>query len=128
MTHKSRKGTATNRLSMEVARRQWKTYSNKEASYKIEDSLFNEMMTLLHRIPPHGAMVVMPDSAFAQLYNILAKFLRDEIKPLLKAIHAKGYKVAMQESHITKPFNMTIHYLSDGDTVYITRTEMLPYI
>lgn len=127
MAHNSRKGTATNRLTMEVARRQWKTYSNKDASYNIEESLFNEMMALLHNIPPHVGMVVMPDAAFAKIYELLARFLRDEIKPLLQATHARGYDVAMQESHITKPFRMTIHYLSDGETVYITRREMLPY-
>lgn len=127
MTHTSRKGIFTNRLTMEVERRRWKTYSNKKVSYQIEESLFNEMMALLHKIPPHVGMVVLPDAAFSQLYELIGRFLKDEIKPMLQATHARGYEVAMLESHIAKPFRITIHYLSDGETVYITRKEMLPY-
>jgi len=111
-----------------IAQRQWKTYSNKDVSYKIEESLFNEMMALLHDIPQNVRMAVMPDAAFAQLYKLLARFLKDEIKPLLQATHDHGYEVAMQESHVTNPFRKTVHYLSDGQTVYITRKEMLPYV
>lgn len=115
------------RLKEAIARRQWKANKAGKVSFQVEKSLFNEMLMHLNHVPRNVEMAILPDSAFHQIFRMLAKFLETEIHPRLQEIHGHGYSIAMQESHLTQPFSMTVHYLSDGEMVYVTRDEMLPY-
>lgn len=115
------------RLKQEIARRQWKANKAGKVSFQVEASLFNEMLMHVNRVPQNVEMAILPDNAFDQIFRMLAKFIDTEIHPRLQEIHGHGYSIAMQESHMTHPLNMTVHYLSDGEMVYVSREEMLPY-
>lgn len=115
------------RLKQVVAMRQWKVNRAGKARFQVETSLFNEMLMHLNHVPRNVEVAILPDEAFDQVFRMLGKFIDTEIKPRLQEIHGHGYSIAMQESHMTHPLNMTVHYLSDGNMVYVTRKEMLPY-
>lgn len=112
-----------NQLKQENKQRKWKTYEN----LWIEESLFNEIIRHTQGIPENVKMAAMPDEVFENLYKMFYNTYRQHIAPALRRTHDHGYKVAMQEQHLVEPVTMTIHWLSDGKAVYVSRKEMLPY-
>lgn len=114
-------------LSQEIKKRKWKAYSKGEVSFQVEESLFNEMLTQLHDFPLNAAVVILLDESHDQLFRMFARVVEAEVSPRLQEFHSHGMAIAMQEAHIVQPLRMTIHYLSDGQMVYVTRKEMLPY-
>ncbi len=43
-------------LKQAIEKRKWKTYSNGEVSFQVEESLFNEMLTHLQDFPRNVAL------------------------------------------------------------------------